>query len=465
MIKCLSPHARVPSRKAITNMISDMFQRKKDLVKLHLTTINYVSFTCDIWTDTFNSRSYLGLTCHYIDDYHPQSICLAVKHMNESHSADHIAAIIREVMADYEISGDKVVTIVTDGAANMVNAANQISKSIWCVAHRLNLLVNDAIRGNKDVDNLIASVRSIVTFSKQSNNFADAIEKEQLRDNPRSLKLIQDVPTRWNSAYLMLDRFLAIRNYVKMALVKVHKEDMDISYEAVDLLNDIRDLLKPFYQMTNDVSGENYVTISRIIPVVNNLSYVLSMVKVTSLTGLDLKKQLENGIEKRFGSIERVQLLAFATILDPRFKKVDFAAPSACSSAIVSINNLLSDVPLTQSIETEGDSDPLWVLHAKRCQQLVDNHGALASGFKHYLSSPTLELNGDPLDFWRKNKESNHALHNLALKHLSPPATSVPCERLFSKSGTIINEKKSRLKPKNVEMLCFLYSLPNCFKD
>ena len=46
-----------------------------------------------------------------------------------------------------------------------------------------------------------------------------------------------------------------------------------------------------------------------------------------------------------------------------------------------------------------------------------------------------------------------HALMMLAKKYLAIPGSSVPSERLFSKAGELISEKRSQLKPKNVDTI------------
>lgn len=47
-------------------------------------------------------------------------------------------------------------------------------------------------------------------------------------------------------------------------------------------------------------------------------------------------------------------------------------------------------------------------------------------------------------------------LQRCAKKFLSVPATSVPAERIFSKTGQLISERRSRIKAKNVDMLIFI---------
>jgi hypothetical protein len=49
-------------------------------------------------------------------------------------------------------------------------------------------------------------------------------------------------------------------------------------------------------------------------------------------------------------------------------------------------------------------------------------------------------------------------LKPIALKYLSTPATTVPCERLFSLAGSVISRKRASLKPCNVEKLVCMTS-------
>ena len=44
----------------------------------------------------------------------------------------------------------------------------------------------------------------------------------------------------------------------------------------------------------------------------------------------------------------------------------------------------------------------------------------------------------------------------IAKKYLCIPGTSVPAERVFSKAGELVSMRRSRLKPKNVNMFLFL---------
>ena len=57
---------------------------------------------------------------------------------------------------------------------------------------------------------------------------------------------------------------------------------------------------------------------------------------------------------------------------------------------------------------------------------------------------------------YKENGAGFHHLMMLAKKYLAIPGSSVPSERLFSKAGELISEKRSQLKPKNVDTILFL---------
>ncbi|XP_015795478.1 zinc finger BED domain-containing protein 4-like isoform X1 [Tetranychus urticae] len=467
LFKVIIPSFSMPSRKKISGATFKMYQNKKELVTTHLKTINYISITTDLWTDGYNSKSYIGVTGHFIDNYRCTSLCLAVKDMEVAHTTNNIVTNILEILCDFEIPTDKLTTIVTDGAANVTSATKQIvNDPIWCVAHRLNLIVNNTISECNDASALICQVRNIVKLFKQSNNFSDILRKIQSSDGQTPLKLKQDVCTRWNSTYIMLERFNALRNFVSIALIKVNRADLDIPFGNIEVLCDVQKLLEPFFAVTKDLSGEQYCTVSRVIPVLNMLKHRVLNLNVQSSVGKAFQGILCMNLNERFGSIEQDKNFAYATILDRRFKQVDFASPACCAKAIDEINKMLRHVPLTQTTVVPVECDSLWELHEKRVQQLSnDSDGSgLNIGLKHYLKMVNLPRDADPLEFWRKNKENWHELHNLAIKYLTTPATSVPCERLFSCAGNTITDKRNSLKPKNVNALCFLHSLPEAFR-
>ena len=97
--------------------------------------------------------------------------------------------------------------LVTDNAANMVVAAKHLNSKphIGCFAHCLNLAAQKALKVDT-VSRLLARVRLIVRFFHGSTTAAALLKNKISLLGLSQLKLIQDVPTRWNSAADMLEQ-------------------------------------------------------------------------------------------------------------------------------------------------------------------------------------------------------------------------------------------------------------------
>jgi len=100
------------------------------------------------------------------------------------------------------------------------------------------------------------------------------------------------------------------------------------------------------------------------------------------------------------------------------------------------------------------------ILDDSDCEDTVPGNvdDRMSAELAAYRSSKTEPIQTDPLQFW-KNKESTYP--NVAMqaqKLLCLPATSVPCERIFSVAGEIVSRRRAALRPDNVRMLLCLQS-------
>ena len=75
---------------------------------------------------------------------------------------------------------------------------------------------------------------------------------------------------------------------------------------------------------------------------------------------------------------------------------------------------------------------------------------------RHYFEEPNIDRKNNPLEWWKINEKKFPRLHQIAKKYLCIPGSSVPSERLFSKAGQLVSERRNRLKPKNIDMMLFL---------
>lgn len=177
----------------------------------------HLSVTADVWTHTTNTRSFLGATAHYVSNNKFRNIVLALEELDEAHSAEFLQQKLLHVFYRWNIDIPKISAIVTDNGANNVKACELLvdkNKHLPCFAHTLNLVATKICQ-LESCALLVSSLKSIVTYFKQSVSVAGELRKVS------NLKLLASVPTRWNSTFFfMLERFLAIRNEIGTILLK-----------------------------------------------------------------------------------------------------------------------------------------------------------------------------------------------------------------------------------------------------
>ena len=105
-----------------------------------------------------------------------------------------------------------MAAIVTDNASNMV-AAIRITgwTHIHCFAHTLNLVVQEVIKIDPALLLIKKKCKDIVTFFHRSVNDAEKLREIQRQIGLKENKMIQEVETRWNSTFYMLERMVEQR--------------------------------------------------------------------------------------------------------------------------------------------------------------------------------------------------------------------------------------------------------------
>ena len=75
-----------------------------------------------------------------------------------------------------------------------------------------------------------------------------------------------------------------------------------------------------------------------------------------------------------------------------------------------------------------------------------------------YLTRTHATEDEDPHEWWRETGSKLYpSLAAIAKQILCIPATSIPCERLFSSAGAVLSKRRARLRPQLAEGLVFLH--------
>ena len=225
---------------------------------------------------------------------------------------------------DWKIETARRHCLVRDGASNVALGSNLVGiTSIHCFIHRLQLVIHDAILSQRAVRDMLAKIRRIVTHFNHSSLACTELKNLQKQDGSQPLLPVQDVSTRWNSTYLMCERAYKLKRPLQLYLAE---HDGLPKFAANDwlLLETLLLILKPFFELTKQLSTEN-ASVSRIIPDVQMLDAFLG--KAGNDRGVQTTKQeLQNALQSRFlqndDCIFQQKPIVIATALDPRFKLV-----------------------------------------------------------------------------------------------------------------------------------------------
>lgn len=102
---------------------------------------------------------------------------------------------------------------------------------------------------SEEFTKIVQKVKSIVTFFKHSVKASDILRLIQLnggKSEGTCLKLKQECPTRWNSLFYMLQRFLELIEVVSTTLLRVSGAPLMLSEYEIRVLTEGVKLLCPF---------------------------------------------------------------------------------------------------------------------------------------------------------------------------------------------------------------------------
>ncbi|CAB4027116.1 zinc finger BED domain-containing 1-like [Paramuricea clavata] len=376
----------------------------------------------------------MTVTCHFIDgSWQLENCVLETSHLRVAHTAENIAAELKRIAQEWNIS-EKVVALVTDNAANAVAAARLTGwKHIPCFAHTLNLIVKGALEADPGMVAL-----------KKNCKASDKLREIQRQLGLTDKKLIQDVDTRWNSTFYMFERIVEQHDPVTTTLCLQSKGEMCLSNEDIELIKKVLDLLRPFEVATVEMSAEKFVSVSKIIPIARSLQLV-TVGSSTTATTLPLKQELVAQIQHRFANIEANQTLAKSTLLDPRLKKLAFRN-NGQRQGLQSLVNELTSLPNNvqeESVVTvapttaNSDSDVLWKEFDSKVADSVnhlntrDRSADAMPETGLYFGEKLIPRDSEPLKWWHEHGKNYPKMSKLARKYLCATATSVPSEHLF----------------------------------
>jgi hypothetical protein len=353
------------SSSSIRTLINSEFETYKELQRNEFMRLDSkISFTMDGWTSP-NNLSIEAITAHYIDEnWNRKSVILAIREMKSSTGVE-LANLFKKVMKEYNIDQSKILAITMDNASannSMIEEVNlsqqdsfqsinnnnfdnnenisQLYESsnfnatrVRCFAHIINLVCKEALKLNQRtnvtdnsqlVDAPLTKLRNIIKYVKDSPQ--RSFNFRSLQNNGRDpLNLQLDCATRWNSTYEMLERALLLKEtIIRFCSLSEYKNDLKNHQLTINngwkQLQLLAEFLQMFKLVSDQISGEKYTTISRILPF---YTFLFEELRTWSNNSKSIGAFIHQVNQARSKLREYFQkncnCISFATILDPRY--------------------------------------------------------------------------------------------------------------------------------------------------
>ncbi|XP_076837705.1 E3 SUMO-protein ligase ZBED1-like [Brachyhypopomus gauderio] len=437
MLRTLDKRYELPSRTYFSQVgIPQMYEKCKAQVEVELSQVYYYATTTDMWSSR-TTDPYISLTVHFItEDFQLKSRCLQTTFFPEDLTSENIATGMREAVAAWSLDEGRQVCITTDNAANMVKAAalNKWTR-LQCFGHRLHLAVENAVKNEERINRATGVCKKLVCHFSHSWKARVALEKAQKELNLPSHSLISECQTRWGSRQMMMSRILDQQKALTLVLSAEKKvRHLIPTWQDIDVLESVSKTLGPLLDFTDALSGEDYVSVSYVKPVLHlfNTSILQRQEEDTDLTK-KLKSEILDYLNGKYEDEATQELLNMASSLDPRFK-MEFISADNKPKVKARLTSEMLECQETSSSSTEVEPKVADTSQAKKAKKSLGSFfkqsGTAAMGdsfptlkdavdaeLNNYLLTPSVDKE-DPLAWWKTHKVSFPHLAKLARKYL-----------------------------------------------
>ncbi|KAK0152770.1 Zinc finger BED domain-containing protein 1 [Merluccius polli] len=294
----------------------------------------------------------------------------------------------------------------------------------------------NAVKGDNRISRATGVCKKLVCHFSHSWKKRVALEQAQKHLNLPVHGLITECQTRW-SRVLMINRILEQQK----ALHEVLSEDRNtrhliLGHQDPDVLESVSKALGSLLEFTAALSGEDYVSVSHIKPILN-------LFNTTILAPEEGDTDMTNKYEERVTQ----ELLDVASFVDPRYKTQYISVNDIpiIKARLVSEMKTMEHKPKIMCTRVEEVSPPVvgggpppkkakkslasfFKISTASATVPIDPTAVIEAELSAYMQSSTIDNEEDPLLWWRTHKVNFPRLSNMARKYLCIQATSSPSE-------------------------------------
>ncbi|KAL1538519.1 hypothetical protein AAHA92_27259 [Salvia divinorum] len=509
-----NPYFKIPTRPELRADCVELFLQQKTQMRDFFNSrgVGRVSIAAECWT-SMEGLDFISVTAHCIDKewkLHRKMISFS---QLQSHSGEDIAAVVTAAVEEWGLQKVLCCTMKSENDAamghvkpvfeerNMVVADGKYLH-VRCVARVVSSVVCE---GLAEIDVSVSRVREavkwITAYAPRSDQFKDLARLYRV---DVSKDLCVDVPTKWNSTYLMLEAALPYERVMEgyqllnpefvREMNEVQYDDLSIGVPGVEDWLAIKRMcgyLRKFHQLIRLVSDAKNATAHLFV---KGMCSIFSVIKRLERHEDDANRILATKMKTRLGKYwsEETELnpkmnkiLYIAALLDPRQKMKhvqlclktvygDNRANELVEELTKSTNDLF-DLYQKEMAPTLGQtstpapatptSDILASLGFRRkgsCRLPVlddGDDGSNGSEITRYFAEERYKMRAseashfDILQWWSSYGSCFPVLSAMARDIMAVPVSSVASKVAFNTEDRVLSEFRSSLPPRYIEAL------------
>jgi len=329
------------------------------------------------------------------------------------HKGQNLAEAFQDILANWNLSQDKLVFTTTDNGSNFISAFDLLElPRLSCFGHNLDLAINKALQVDR-VQQAIRRCHTLVGLFSWSWKKNRDLRQKQLELRLPEHRLISDVTTRWGSTHSMIARILEQQQAICAVLADDRKHwhlmPSDGEFTTLEIVSQV---LQPLSVFTDALSRETQVTVSAIRPLLKHITTSLLSVSTSDCVLMkDMKETISDSLGSRYTHQKVSELIDKCSCLDPRFK-TDVLPDNA--STIAQLKAEAEEIVESPdgAAEPEGAPPPpkkskglaaiLLNVTPDKPQRAESVAERIAKEFDHFLLLPNTDPDADPLSWWKR---------------------------------------------------------------
>ena len=232
-----------PNRNQVSRNLKTIYEHHYLMLKEELKQVSWLSITLDFWSNRRN-QSFLCITGHwYTDSIDPVSKIIEFSLFENRHTGIEISKAIKEKLVALNIY-EKIICITCDGAENMVLACQLLDGNftrIWCYAHRLHLVVINALGFWLPENKLNSDSNVQISSDARIINSTNTLPATSSSGGPSSINTTTALPTT-NGKFIALTTDSTTAAATTESTMSVSFDD-EYENEHMDVYNRLNDVL------------------------------------------------------------------------------------------------------------------------------------------------------------------------------------------------------------------------------